>query len=646
MAQSTTIEAKDLEPWTPDIDARRGAKPGIISGTNFIDDVDGPRSAFSNVFVDYNLFDATARAKINELRIVGDILYGTPVGVWRINSVSKLAELILPISISVKFWPWTIAYVGAKYYLAQYDVGLWEYDPDAQTMHHIDTPAGDSIRGVAASFGRLVYLTTDNVAFSALDDGTDLEPSLTTGASAQPLSIAGGIAYRIAPIGGGFLVYMSEGIIQATFVQAAYVFTFRGLKTSVKLFSPNAGAFVPGLGDISLDASGFWLVKKAVNYSDVTTEPEPWEQEKGDYIKKNIISSLNQNLFGTIGMYFSIAEQKLFVYFSNNAAEGFMQTTFVYSLVSGKWGSFNQFHYGIYETLSITNNIYSCSFMGPDGYTRAFSNTDYTLDTPDVPLSIRDFLYRPTLIEREIITFIDTDNTEVEIAITEFNFSDNIPTAYNAYTSFGLYYINYIPYSDTSNDSQNDPPYASGIGGSKQSGRMIDILGDFMNIDTSGAVEIFAIPYQAPKIGLNSVLTIGPFRFTDQTQADETSAISSLIVGLSSTSNFTITEDWNIMSGNEDWNTETGFEDWGSGNTLPNVFNLTLSDTDDGINSPIQGDEFLPVFKDLGSSLQYAPIGYSSSYHNLTLSATNSGEAFALKFCFMAGQLTGRLSQS
>lgn len=640
MAQSTTIEAKDLAPWTPDIDPRRGGKPGIISGTNFIDDVDGPRSAFSSTFVSYNLFDVVARAKVNELRTASGLLYGTPVGVWRINDTSKLAELILPISVAIKFWPWTIAYVGGLYYLAQYDVGLWEYDPDAETMRHVATPAGDSIRGVAASFGRLVYLTPDNVAFSALDDGTDLEPSLITGASAQPLAIVGGTAYRIAPLADGFLVYMSEGILRATFVQAAYVFTFKSLTGAVKVFSPNAGIFIPGVGDVSLDASGFWLA------IDTVSEPTPWEEEKGDYIKKNIMVAMNKTLFGTIDMYFSIAEQKLFVGFSNNIAEGFMQTTFVYTLISKRWSSFNQFHYGIYEVLSLTNNIYSCAYMDADGYSREFSNTDFTLDIPEVPLTIRDFLYRPTLIEREIITFIDTDDTEVNIAITEFNFSDNIPTAYSAYSNFGLYYINYIPYSDTSNDSQNDPPYTSGLSGDKQNQKLVDILGNYLNVDTSGAAELYAIPYMLPKIGLNSVITIGPFRFTDQAQADETSCISSLIVGLAATSNFTITEDWNILSGNEDWNVENGTEDWGSGNTLPNVFSMILSDTDDGINSPIQGDEFLPIFKDLGSSLQYAPIGYSSSYHNLTLSALNSGEAFALKFCFMAGQLTGRLSQS
>lgn len=626
------IQAKDLSPWTPDIDARRDAKPGIITGINFVDDVDGPRSAFSSAFVDFNLFDVVARSKVNKLQITNGILYGTPVGVFSIDPISNEAQCILPIEVSIQYWPWTIALVGGVYYLAQYDIGLWQFDPDNNIITHIATPVGDQIRGVAVSFGRLVYLTPDDVAFSALDDGTDLDPSLTTGASAQPLSIVGGTAYRIAPLSDGFIVYMSRGILRALFTQAAYVFTFKKLTEAIKVFSPNAGCYVEGLGDISLDASGFWLATS----SDAV--PVPWEAEKGDYIKKNILNVSNQNLFGIIGMFFSIAEQKIFISFSNNITEGFFQTTFVYTLISQKWGSFNQFHYGILEVLSIINNIYSCAYMGSDGYMRQFTNTDFSYDLPQEPLSITDFLYRPILIEQSVIQYIDQTGDIVDVGFTEFNLSDNIPTAYRAYTNFGLYYINYTPYSDTMNNDVDDPEW-------NLSGGVL-IGGTYINLDVSGGVEEYAIPYQLPQIGLNSILTIGPFRYTQQVQADETSCVASLILGLAQTSNFTITEDWNILTGNEDWNTLNGNEDWGSGNTTPNVFALTLRDSDDGINAPIQGDEILPVFSDQGSALQYCPLGMSSIYHILTLQALNPGEAFALKYTDMSGQLTGRLGVS
>lgn len=632
MASTTTIFAKDFLPWSPDIDARRMARPGIITGTNFIDDVDGPRCAFSSVFFDYNLFDVATRRKVTQLPLADGFLYGTPTGVWRFNSSSGIAELLLDIVVDNEFWPWTIALVGGVYYLAQYNKGLWRFDPINETIEHVNTPAGDNISFVAASFGRLIYLTPTDVALSALDDGTDLEPSLTTGAGAQTLSMVGGMGLRIAPVSDGFLVYTTAGIMTGQFTQAAYVFSFSKLTEGIKLFSPNAGIYVPGIGDISLDASGFWLTNS------VTKIPEPWEQEKSDYIKKNIFNTLNKKLFGTISMFFSIAEQKIYVGFSSNTTEGLVENTFVYTLISQRWGNFNIDNYGIFETIAAINNIYSCSYMSTYGYIKVFTNTDFSVSFPLEPFDIIDLIYRPDIFDMNIQQFIDgVTDTVIEVCFCGINISDNIPTIYKNYNAYGLYKLNDIVYSDTNNDNSNDPDFIDS-----------DTLGvgTYINIDISGITEQFAVLYVLPSVGLNSQISLGPFRFTDQVQADQTSSVSSLILGLAQTSNFIITEDWNISIGNEDWNVLVGNEDWGAGNSTPNVFDLYINNTDDGVNPPVQGIELLPVFSDLGSALRYAPMEYSSIFHNLTLIATNPGEAYYVKYIDFAGQLTGRLQQS
>jgi hypothetical protein len=632
MAERTTVFANDLAPWTPDIDARRIAKPGIISLTNCIDDVDGPQSYFASEFTTYNLWDGATRAKFSELRTADNVIYGTPTGVWRINPTSGVKELILAIEVDVEFWPWTMALVGGKYYIAQYDIGLWEYDPTAETMYHIDTPADDQVRGVNVSFGRLIYLTPDAVAVSALDDGTDLTPSLTTGAHAQALSIVGGTAFKIEALPDGYVVYTSAGVLRAQFVQAAFVFSYKKLTEAVKVFSPNCSFFIPTLGSIVLDGSGFWLAKS------VDAIPERWELEKSDYIKKNILNTFNKNLLGTFQLYFSQAEQKLFVSFSGNLTEGLMQTTLVYTLNSQRWGQFNQTHTGIFEVFDVVKNIFACAYVGIDGYAHKFINTNLSEDDPSSPYTNGDYLYRPTTTERAIQNFINAADVQYDICSCEFLFSDNIPTAYQAYTEFGLFYINYTPYSDVNNDSQEDPEF--------QDGSPI-ILGSFMNIDILGVVEIYAIPYVSPSIGLNATLSLGPFRYTNQVDSDQTSNIQSMSIGLTQTSSFVIQEDWQTEpDSDEDWNNESGFEDWGSGNTAPNVFTLSLRNSDDGINAPIQGDEELMVLQDMGSSLRYAPMEYSSVYHILNFSAVEIGEAFAVKFVDMSGQLTGRLMQS
>lgn len=628
-----TVFAKDLLPWTPDIDSRRSDKPEIITGQNFIDDIDGPRSAWSSNYVNFNYWDVFTRGKINELRLAKGMLYGTQTGVWSIDPVSGLAVPILLISVVNKFWPWTIAYVGGVYYLAQFDVGLWQYNPINNTIAHIVTPFNDLARFVSESKGRLIVLTPDVVVTSALDDGTDLNPSLTTAAGAQSLSLVGGDGYRIESIPDGFLVYLSAGIMKATFTQQAFVFSYDNLTPGIKVFNPNAGVFIPRVGALSLDNSGLNLTRE-FNYTDLGI-PQPWEIEKADYIKKNILAFLDQTSFGTIGMYYSIQMQMLFIFFSANTNPGLFYTTFVWSSVSKKWSSFDIQHYGIFETYDASSNTYACSYMGSDGYMHAFSNANFTQTLPTPPLMLGDFVYRAS-IEETVIAEINAGGVEYQLGVTEINLTDYNPFTFQNLTgNVGTFQMNFTPYSDTVNDAQDDPPIIIGnpiVGGT------------YINMDVSGGIELFAIPYVLPQIGLASSLQVGPFRFTDQLYADQTSMVDTISLDLSPTSNFNVFEDWNILNAPaEDWNTLTGSEDWGAGVQTPNSFGLILRSSNDGVNPGEQGDEDLVPFQDLGSSQVFKPSGWSGVYHLMTLKAIDPGQSFALKTIGLTGALTGRL---
>lgn len=628
-----TVFAKDLLPWTPDIDSRRSEKPEIITGQNFIDDIDGPRSAWSSNYVNFNFWDVATRGKVNELRLAKGMLYGTQTGVWSIDPVSGLAIPILLIAVVNKFWPWTIAFVGGLYYIAQFDVGLWQYDPINNSIGHVDTPFGDGARFVNESKGRLVVLTVDVVATSALDDGTDLTPSLQTAAGAQALSLVGGDGYRIESIPDGFLVYLSNGIMKATYTQQSFVFAYDNLTPGIKVFNPNAAVYIPRVGALSLDNSGFNLTRE-FNYTDLGI-PQPWEIEKGDYVKKNILAFLDETSFGTIGMYYSVQTQQLFIYFSANTNPGLFYTTFVWSSVSKKWSSFDQQHYGIFETYDALSNTYSASFMGSDGYMHAFSNANFTQSLPTPPLVLQDFVYRAS-IEEQVIAEIDDSDVIFQRGVTEINFSDYNPFTFaNLTGTVGTFQMNFTPYSDTVNDAADDPDMIIGA---------VITGGTYINMDVSGGIEQFAIPYMLPQVGLSSSLQIGPFRFEDQTYADQTSSVDTINLALAPTSNFNVFEDWNTLNASaEDWNTLTGAEDWGAGVQTPNSFDLILRSTNDGVNPGEQGDEELEPFMNLGSSQVFKPSGWSGIYHLLTLEANDPGQSFALKTIDLTGALTGRL---
>lgn len=630
--QSLTVFAKELGPWTPDIDARRLEKPSIVSGRNFKDEPDGPISAWSSNVVNWNFWTEAERKKVTELRTDNDILYGMETGVWRINKVSGQMELLLPANVTEPFWPWTIALVGGLYYIAQYDIGLWQYDPTINSLAYITTLSGTKCRYVAECAGRLIYFSDHDIWVSALDNGTDFTPSLTTAAQAQPLSIIGGTPFRIEVLTDGFLVLTSNGILKATYTQAAYVFQYNPAKSHVKLFSPNGAMYVPKLGLITLDAAGFAITKN-FNYQDEGVS-QPWEILMGDYIKKNVLDGLDKSLRGTVQMYWSDAEQKLFISFSSNVREGVMITTFVWSFVTKKWMPMNHQHTGIFETYKAANNIFTCGYMATDGFMRAFSNADYSEDLPPSPTSMRDYLFR-TEVQQQVIAEINASGVLYQLGTTDINGSDHNPNAYKDFIpTAGLFEINSTPYSDTLNDAANDPDMV--IGG-------VILGGIFLNMDISGGVELFARGYSLPQIGIDSELVIGPYRFNDQVAAEETSAISEIIVGIAPATGFTVTEDWNLLSGTEDWNSLTGTEDWGAGSVNASRFDLTLRSSNDGVNAPYQGDEFLPIFQDKGSALYYSPIGYSGMYHYLTLDCMGPGESFSIKVVDLSGMLTGKL---
>lgn len=635
----STMLAKALGPWQPAIDSRKSDQPAIISGRNFRDRIDGPSSDWSSAFVNFNLWDANSRKKISELRL-DDIYYGTPTGVYRLNKTSYIWELILgpphiTIPLAKPYWPWTVAYVGGVFYFAQYDIGLWQWDPDTEILTEINTPAGSAIRKVMEDHGRLIYLADTVVAWSALDDGTDLVPDLASGAGAQSLGMVGGIAYDMQSFSENIIVYTDVGSMKGSFTTQAYVYTWAVGSTVIKIYTPNSNVFVPQLGVVSVDANGLWLTQE-YNYT-TFGRPQPWEQDKSTYIKDNIINLTDHTLNGTVSLYYSQALQCVFICFSSNLLEGLFQVTFVYDVVSKRWSTFDQEHYGIFETFNNQTKTFTCSFMDVNGYMKVFSNTDFSEDYPEAPLELSDFVYRPLQTDAPVILTTDlllNGGNPYHLGSTSINGSDRNPFFYSNYTSSDVYQLNDDdPYSNTefpAGDPDTDVSVSPIIGQTN-----IDMF-------VSGGVELMAFIYLTPEKGLDSNIVIGPWRFNDQRSfAEETSSVESVLLGCQSTNGFTINEDWNLLVGNEDWNALTGMEDWSAGAAILNNYDLSILDSNDANTTPIQGVEDLPVFADLISTKLYKPTGFSSIYHSLELNATEVGQAFNLKTIDITADYTG-----
>jgi hypothetical protein len=592
---STTIFAKDFTPYTPDLDPRRWAKSGVISGRNFLADVDGPRSAFGNVFVDYYYWPKHVRRKFTEMRINEEIFYGTPGGVFRSNPHSRLPEPILSIDSDEALWPWSVAFVGNNYYFAQHNIGLWQYDSIRNKIFKIDTPVGENVIGVCESYSRLIILNDTLFAWSAIDDGTDFTPSLVTNAGAQATSLLGGKPYRVDPIDEGFLVATSSGIIKAEHTTADYIFAPTVLSRDVKIFSPNAAIKIPDIGVIYVDASGFHATNGAV--------PEPWEPDMGTYIRDNILNRASRRKSGLIGMYFSQASRMVFVYFSANEEEALFRRSFVYYIPSGKWSPFNYTHYGVFETQKLGDlAITSISFMGDDGYIRQMGNYNYAeleRGGEEDQHVLSDHVLRP-FEEPDMLKNFAEDGTLVDLGRTELNYLDFDPSTIEEEDRVKLF-----------------------------------------TRDADGAI----LPYSLPQDGVNSFIEIGLFRFLEQTETDMASAINLLGVHLSRGIIPYSTTDLETETGTEDLQAEDGSGDEDLGSAVGNLadFNLHLLDTDDGHSEPVQGWEHLMRAQQNGAAFFYAPCGFSSLFHKLKLTAYAVGESYALKAIELTGAITGRL---
>lgn len=161
------------------------------------------------------------------------------------------------------------------------------------------------------------------------------------------------------------------------------------------------------------------------------------------------------------------------------------------------------------------------------------------------------------------------------------------------------------------------------------------------------------IPLSLEVRGLNSILELGPFRFVEQKESDETSMITTLVLGLSEADTGLLVEiDMALITADVDMATlvdvlgDDIFIDMGEGMDDSDDFSLELLGNDDGSaypGAPIESKpEALDPIIDRGSTKQYSPMGYSYIYHRIRLKALEIDEKFAVKFVDISGQLTGR----
>lgn len=133
----------------------------------------------------------------------------------------------------------SIAYVGSYYYILA-DSVLYKYDHINNAISVI-TPTGFPVSAefIIATNNRLIALSADIVAWSAIGNGSDFAPSIVTGAGFQSLdSLSTGRGVALASKKNGFVIFTTNNMISVTELNTSLIYNFKEVSKH-KLYNRN-----------------------------------------------------------------------------------------------------------------------------------------------------------------------------------------------------------------------------------------------------------------------------------------------------------------------------------------------------------------------------------------------------------------------
>jgi len=650
---SAVIYATDFDGYIPGREPRQCQKVTVLDGRNFYVDLQGPRAAFGDTFWLSSFFTIAMRQQVTELRCGDELFFGTPEGIYRIDNVSKLLYPLFDVAITNSSWPWSVAYVGKKYYFSQYSIGLWEYDPSIPSIRHVSTPVFDDIRWVCEVGGRLIAQSSQYTLWSAQDDGSDLTPCLATGAGAQGVSLVGGTPLRCDALANGVLVATDKGLMKGTLVDQVYVFVWKVVSRDLKLYSPSCACSVPDAGIIYLDAHGLRYV--ATTDSDpATVNLTPWEIEMSNALRRDYPVTTRIKYPGNVLLHYSYAEQCIYLAFSTNGANGQFAKAYVYYLSTGKWGIFNKTFTGLFD-LDDGTGLWRLGYMSSRGSCRRMSENYYREE--DVgSTDIDNLLYfKPApshiskrLVDTENVRSADPDSGEMELHLTqdveyeveeELWYSDFDPHFFSQNVVSGLYDKNEFLYSNQT------PEVPSTLVASQvdDQGIFYEVIDEIWFSDVGFDWYQLKSHYFAQE-SMDSSILLGPLRVLKQQDAAELCQFDEIVAGVASLGDVAEITDWNNSSNpDEDWN-NVEFElseDWGTSAPNAYTFNAELTMSRDATVQSNNFTEKLMSVEETEFSTSYCPQQYVGLYGLLNFNASAPGQFFYLKTLEVGGQPCG-----
>lgn len=613
----------------PLIDRKQSADPYVVSGKNFVITAQGLASGLGRDLVAYKAIENPVNVQFFEVSETIESFICTDEGIFRLDTQSTRLICLYKFTFRLDSqYPFTKAAVGNKFYFAREGYPLIEYDPATESWQELTGGSiPDNIVGCTESEGRLVVLTDLFVAWSAIGNGQDFVASEFTGAGAQALTKIGfaenkPIAVKKTP--EGFLTFLSTGIMRSQAIQSSVSYRHTILSYEHVPLNPFCISTTIDQSIIFLTTNGLFSTRGQV--------PEPWQPIMGQYLREQIIPSLdlidNQN---NPQLFFDYDNSWFVIGISELQTPYVFTKGYILNIPLNEWGSIDTNFVTLANIKILPLNFigFSYGLVSPDGSIYIINNAKGVEYIPQLDYGL--FYHK---IHEEIPGTINND-------VLRFQSKYNWQTVSTAKMPFTGLYDRY-----GGNIALTDPPVIT------PDEKTADIASSVLNFKVnsefnSGIEDVQIIRKSKYYYSLDSKITVGPFRLTDEDVNDRYSFINSLILGMKEEGVGEIPEDWNSdiqfpVDLFTDWMIATGDEDWGDSPVGGMQFSLNIIPTNDAYTPYTNDVTTLELVKYEGVNLTYSC--YSQGiYHLLELDATQVNDNFYLKTADININLGGRM---
>ena len=434
------VQVKQIKGLVPALDDKEVGQPFVISGRNFAVDYEGPYAAFAHVFGSYDPIQNPIA--IETIQIGNAVFYCTQNAIYTYDSIGMWFVPVYQFTPVTDAWPWSVAYVGSKYYLCREGVGVLQYDPVAISFQNINTMTftyqgtpGQAVSAflpvnpcaICQSYGRLVILGSDKVVWSAQDNGIYIGVDLTTGSAYQGLSIIGGSPLNVKETIDGFVTFTTNGILKSEINNGVTVYNHFVLSRTAKMLNPFCCVTMPnaiGTTTSPFLSSSDMIITFLTKQGFYTTDghvPRPWEPLFSEFLTKKILPNYKDLTVTSLFRLLYVEDRRwLFLSVADPDFQQKYQKAYVLYTPRDEWGSFNELHcaIGLFNVGLSPQQNYNLGYIDWNGYIHTFQDLAYKEMTFD---SFHNYLYRVKTEAqcRYIENGVLLASTQMRMAITD-----------------------------------------------------------------------------------------------------------------------------------------------------------------------------------------------------------------------------------